>query len=226
MELLEDGFKHLIYYFPNAKVPSIVLYNSWFQYGTLSYDNFLGIGLDFYVPDSALQNQYPPQFYRYLKEDMKPEHIAVTAMYGHIVNVVHPSSGNENSLMENMILKGKQRYLLEAMFPEVEEHLIMQYSKEELDWCYKKELAVWGELTKMQEGNTTTLFTEKRIDINRWIQPGPFTAALSEDATDRMGEWIGLQMVRDYMRKHKDITVDQLLPKTPTEIMKFYNPKN
>lgn len=225
LNLLEDGFRHLKYYFPNSNTPIIVLYNSWFQYGTLSYQNYLGIGLDFFVPDTAIQRIYPPQFYNYLKQDMRPELIASSAMYAHIANVVYPSQGNENSLLDNMIVKGKQRYLLEAMLPEMQEHLIMNYTPEELEWCYKKELAVWRELSKVQEDNTTTLFTVKKADINRWTQPGPFTAALSEEATDRMGEWIGLQMIRDYMRQNLDVSPVEMLDKSSSEIMKHYNPK-
>jgi len=222
---LENAFKHLKYYFPNTETPEVVLYNSWVQYGLLSYKNYLGIGLDFFVADTALQRKYPPQFHSYIKEDMTPKSLASKAMYAHIANVVYPASGNENSLLDNMILKGKQRYLLEASMPYEEEFILMEYTPQELAWCYKKELAVWGELTKIQDNNSATLFTERKIDINRWIQAGPFTAALSEEATDRMGEWIGLQMVRDYMRENKEISPVQMLDKSAAEIMKYYNPK-
>ncbi len=225
LDKLKNAFKHLKYYFPNSQIPEIILYNSWFQYGLVSYKNYLGIGLDFFVADTALQRKYPPQFHSYIKADMKPEVIASKAMYAHIVNTIHPSRGNENTLLDNMILKGKQRYLLEASMPNQEEYIIMDYTPSELEWCYRKELAVWNELTKIQENNRASLFTERKIDINRWIQPGPFTAALSDEATDRMGEWIGLQMVRDFMRKKTEITLIEMLEKSSAEIMKYYNPK-
>ncbi len=225
LDELENAFKHLKFYFPEAETPEVVLYNSWFQYGLLSYKNYLGIGLDFFVADTLLQRKYPPQFHGYIKKDMKPESMASRAMYAHIANVIYPATGNENSLLDNMILKGKQRYLLEATMPYESEDIIMEYTPKELEWCYKKEIGAWKELTKIQDDNSATLFTNRKIDINRWVQPGPFTAALSEEATDRMGEWIGLQMVRDYMRENLDVTPVQMLDKSAAEIMKFYNPK-
>ncbi len=225
IELLESSFKHLLFYFPEAEVPAIVLMNSWFQYGVFTTDSTLAIGLDFFVPDTAIQKVYPPQFYAYMKQDMKPKFIATNAMYGWLFNKVFPTKGEENTLLDHMIYKGKVRYLLEAMFPSLSESVIMNYSEEELEWCYKKQLAVWRELTKIQADKTSFLYEEKKSEISKWISQGPFTSALSEEATDRMGEWIGLQMIRDFMRENPEVSINEMLEINSRKIFKYYNPK-
>ncbi|MFK7758308.1 MAG: hypothetical protein AB8B53_15365 [Flavobacteriales bacterium] len=226
VQLLETGFKHLKYHFPETSIPEVVLMNSWFQYGVFTTDSTLAVGLDFFIEDSALQRLYPPQFYAYMKTDMTPDYIATNAMYGWLYNKVFPTEGEENTLIDHMVYKGKVRYLLEAMFPDVEEATIMNYTQKELDWCYKKQLAVWRELTKLREDNTPAIYETKKTEISKWVAQGPFTAALSEEATDRMGEWIGLQMIRDYMRENPEVSVNDMLTKNSRQISKYYNPKN
>lgn len=226
LALLENGFSHLNYYFPNTFIPEVVLMNSWFQYGIFTTDSTLAVGLDFFVPDSALQRLYPPQFYAYMKTDMTPDYIATNAMYGWLYNKVFPSDGEENTLIDHMVYKGKVRYLLEAMFPDLDESTIMNYTEKELEWCYKKQLAAWRELTKLRADNTPAIYETKKSEISKWVAQGPFTAALSEEATDRMGEWIGLQMIRDYMRENPEVSIREMLTMNSRQISKYYNPKN
>lgn len=225
MELLEDGFKHLNYYFPETTTPDIVLMNSWFQYGIFTTDSVLAVGLDFFIGDTIIQEIYPPQFYSYMKKDMQPDYIAVNAMYGWLYHKIYPITGDESTLLDHMVYKGKVRYLLEALFPKEKESTIMNYSEEELAWCYKKQLAVWRELTKVNEKNLATIYEKKKSEISKWVAPGPFTSALSEDATDRMGEWVGLQMVRDFMRENPEINISEMLKQNSRKFLKYYNPK-
>ena len=124
-----------------------------------------------------------------------------------------------------MIYKGKVRYLLEAMFPNEKESTIMNYSEEELAWCYKKQLAVWRELTKLNEKNQPPIYEKRKSEISKWVAPGPFTSSLSEEATDRMGEWMGLQMVRDFMRENSESSISDMLNQNSRKFLKHYNPK-
>lgn len=225
MGVLEDGFKHLNHYFPESITPEIVLMNSWFQYGIFTTDSLLAIGLDFFISDTIIQEVYPPQFYAYMKKDMQPDYIAVNAMYGWLYNIIYPITGDENSLLDHMIYKGKVRYLLEAMFPNEKESTIMNYSEEELAWCYKKQLAVWRELTKLNEKNQPPIYEKRKSEISKWVAPGPFTSSLSEEATDRMGEWMGLQMVRDFMRENSESSISDMLNQNSRKFLKYYNPK-
>lgn len=225
ISILKSGLKHFKYHFPKETIPEVILMNSWFQYGIFTTDSVLAIGLDFYVADTTVQQVYPPQFYGYMKKDMKPEYIATNAMYGWLYNKVYPITGNERTLIDHMVYKGKLRYLLEAMFPQTGEEIIMNYTKEELEWCYKKQLAVWRELTKVNDQNKAALYEEKKSEISKWVAQGPFTAALSEEATDRMGEWIGLQMVRDYMRENPETGIHEMLEQNSRKFLKYYNPK-
>src|SRR3989344_2962306 len=46
---LAEAFKHLKFYFPDAKIPRMVAYNSVFNYGVSTFENFIGLGLDMYL---------------------------------------------------------------------------------------------------------------------------------------------------------------------------------
>ena len=43
------------------------------------------------------------------------------------------------------------------------------------------------------------------------MQEAPFTAPVSQDSPGRLGEWIGLRIVKSFMNKNKNVTLPELM---------------
>jgi hypothetical protein len=112
-------------------------------------------------------------------------------------------------LLGNMIHQGKLMYLVDAMLPEMHDSLKIGYTAKQLEWCKKNEDQMWLKLIERQ-----LLYSSNRMDILRYINDGPFTNGFPVESPARTGIWIGWQIVRQYMHKHPEITLSELMKNT------------
>jgi uncharacterized protein YjaZ len=72
------------------------------------------------------------------------------------------------------------------------------------------------------------LFSPDPLVIRKFIQDGPFTAGMPEGAPAMLGKWAGWQIVRSYMNKHRDVSLEQLFKTTDSQVIlseSGYKPK-
>lgn len=50
--------------------------------------------------------------------------------------------------------------------------------------------------------------------VRKYMKPAPFTAFFGENAPALIGTWMGTCIVSSYMKKHKDVSLQQLLETT------------
>jgi len=55
------------------------------------------------------------------------------------------------------------------------------------------------------------LYSTDYQEIMQFTNDGPFTTGFAKESPSRTGNWIGLQIVRSYMEKNKNITIEQLM---------------
>lgn len=55
------------------------------------------------------------------------------------------------------------------------------------------------------------LYSSNRMDIIRYINDGPYTSGFPTESPARTGIWIGWQIVRQYMDKHPETTLPELM---------------
>jgi hypothetical protein len=98
----------------------------------------------------------------------------------------------------------------------------MEWTPEDLVWASANEGNLWLELQPQD-----VLFETNRNIYNRWLNQGPFTraGAVPQSSPDRLGIWMGWQMVEDYMNLNSDISIDELFDELdPTPFLKAYRP--
>ncbi len=122
------------------------------------------------------------------------------------------ASPNEEStsLLDLMIAEGKVLYFLDIVMPDKADHLKIRYSEEQLQWAKKNESNIW---TYFIQNN---LLYEK--DIARYhnlFDEAPKTNAF-KDSAPRTTEFIGWQIVRQYMQNNK-CTVKELFDNTDSQ---------
>ena len=106
--------------------------------------------------------------------------------------------------------------------PNTPDHIKMTYTELEIAWAEANESGVWRQLADEE-----VLYEINMFEINKWVQDGPFTNAgsIPQESPARLGIWIAWQIVRDYMAKNPEVTLQQLLEQSDyQEMMRFYRP--
>ena len=110
------------------------------------------------------------------------------------------------NVLGNMIHQGKLMYFVDAMLPAMDDTLKIGYTAKQLEWCKTNELQIWTFLIEKK-----MLYSNKRMDIVRYFNDAPYTNGFPLKSPGRTGVWIGWQIVRQYMNKHPEVTLQQLM---------------
>lgn len=201
---LEEAFRYYHYYFPNRIIPKVFTCVSGFNQSIVMTDSILGIGVDKYLGRDC--DYYPrlgiPQ---YLRLNMNPDKIVPDAMYAWGITEF-PFVGYGPHLVDRMIYEGKMLYLLDALLPDTADSLKIGYTSEQMDFCRVKENAMWTYLAEYK-----MLFSTERMDVKRYVEDAPYTSSFTDQSPGRTGAWLGWQIVRAYMKKHPETSLQELM---------------
>ena len=216
---LNTGFSRLHYLYPEWEIPTVYLFVSGFNSSVMYYENIMGVGVDMYLgSDYPYYNQV---VYNYQKQTMRKECVAGDLLNMYIAYQI-PYNSKYNRLLEHMIFRGKQMFLLSQLLPDEPAWEIIGYSKEQWDWCKKYEQAIWNRIMEKRD-----LFkTESMVRVS-YMNDGPFTAEISQESPGRLGIWVGWQIVDSYMRNNENVSIKQLIDEGDAQKIleqSFYKP--
>jgi hypothetical protein len=217
---LNDGFRHLLYYYPDEEIPRVVTFVAGFNQSIVLMDGYVGIGLEKYLgADCPLYDML--QIPDFAKREMQKERIPIDVMaeWFHDKYPYEPSTEN---LANKMIYNGKLLYFLEAMFPRMKEAQRLMYTDEELSYCYHFERDMW---TSLIENNY--LFSTDVFAIRKFTENAPFTSQFGQECPARVANWTGLQIVKSYVKNNK-VSLTELMEETDYQKilnLSEYNPR-
>ena len=222
---LTEGFQYVKYYYPQYRVPRIITFIATLDApGVVLTPEYLGIGLhqyagkDFSVYEAPeLQQVYPA----YISRRFDKEYIVANSMKA-IVDDVYPDQSVGRPLVEQMVEKGKQWYLLQHFLPDAPDSALTGFTQKQLDWAEANEGNVWSFIIK----NENLYGIEPHV-IQTYIGESPFTQGMPEASPGNIGQWIGWRIVQQYAQKNEKLTVQQVL-QTPARIIfqgAAYKPK-
>lgn len=203
---VKSVYQHLNYYFPEIPVLPTYTYVSGIDMSSgpvMLADNYVMISLDYYLGNKNLIYDYVgmPRFMsvRCRPENM-PRDLAQALYFKYLrQNVI------SKDVLSEMIERGKMYYFIEAMTPSVADSVLLGYSAKQMKWAGDNEGQVWASVV----GNK--MLYSNNLEIKRMLfNEGPFTAAFSEEAPARLGDFLGLQIVRSFMSSN-DVTLTNLL---------------
>ncbi len=202
---LKKAFKYYSYHFPNKELPTIYTYISGFNQSVVTAENIIGISLDKYLGRDCSYYQQLSTTPQYKAVNMHKDKILSDVAYAWgITEFENPDRAT--NLLGNMIQKGKMMYLVDAMLPEMHDSLKIGYTGPQLEWCEMNEPQMWTYLIEKK-----MLYSSKRMDIIRYVNDAPSTSGFPTDSPGRTGVWIGWQIVRQYMKKHPEVTLPKLM---------------
>ncbi len=198
------AFKHYKYYFPSKSIPKIITYVSGFNYAIITDKNYLGLGLDMFLGknyDAYGKLGIP----KYKASNMDSKHLVASAMLAWISTEFEMQDNNANLLSE-MIQQGKLLYLLDALMPEEDNFIKINYTPTQYKWCKKNAKQVWFYFI-----DNKLLYTKKNADIIKYMGESPFISGFPDGSPGRIGHWQGWQIVKAYMKNNPKITIKKLM---------------
>ena len=218
---LNSAFTYFRYHFPDSTIPNIVFMISALNYPVVATHNTLGISLDMFLgADYAV---YPmvglPQ---YMYDNMKPDQAVPQAMKGWVQSM-YETEATRNNLLEHMVFEGKMLYVMDALLRNRADSAKIGFTQESMDWCKNYEARVWAHMVDQE-----LLYTTEYMSINKWINQAPFVAGIPKESPGRLGQWVGWQIVKNYMTMNPNITIQQLMTDQNAQVIlekSKYKPK-
>ncbi|HKI89247.1 MAG TPA: hypothetical protein VKA38_09485 [Draconibacterium sp.] len=202
---INKAFKYYQYHFPEKELPAIYTCISGFNQSVFTAENIIGISLDKYLGSDCNYYRLLSTIPQYKILNMHKEKIVSDVAYAWGITEFARTNKATN-LLGNMIHEGKLMYFVDALLPEMEDSLKIGYTGKQLEWCKKNEPQMWLTLVEKK-----MLYSNKRMDIIRYINDAPYTNGFPLESPGRTGIWIGWQIVRQYMKKHPEVTLPQLM---------------
>ena len=202
-EALNMGFSRLHYLYPEWEIPTVYLFVSGFNSTVIYYEDMMGVGVDMYLgSDYPYYNQV---VYDYQKTTMQKEYVVRDVMSMYLAyNIAYNSKYNR--LLEQMIFRGKQLFLLSQLLPDAPAWQVIGYTEEQWAWCEHYERAIWNRIMEKRD-----LFKTESSVLSSYMNEGPFTAEVTQDSPGRLGLWVGWRIVESYMRHNEEVSLYDLI---------------
>jgi hypothetical protein len=201
---ITEAFRYYHYYFPDKKLPDVYLHISGFNQSMIADSGLVSVSIDKYL--GAKSDFYEwLAFPVYLRRKMTPEKIVPDLMRA-MTYIDFPYNDSIDDVANNIIYQGKALWMVKKVMPELNDTLLFDYSKKELEWCQNHESEMW---TTMVENKH--VFNNERLMIQKYIGDAPFTYYFGQDSPGRTGTYLGYQIVDAYMSSHPETSISNLM---------------
>ena len=207
--MVEGVYRHFNHYYPDIVLPQRVFtcvsgINSDIP-PVMIFDDALVISLDWYLDGDEVYDQTGVPKYRsertalpFLVKDLGVQ------LYQNYLQKPH----KQTHLLEEMVYEGKALFFVEAMCPSLPDRVILGYTESQMAWAEENEGNLWADLVGNQQ-----LYSSEYDVFRIFFADGPFTNEYSHEAPPRLGEFLGLQMVRSYM-DHQECSLQEVMQNT------------
>ena len=216
---ISKAFARIKYLYPETEIPVFYLFISGFNAPIYFNDELIGIGADMYLgSDYAYYNRV---VYEYQKQTMRKECIPVDVVSAYLFKTI-PYTSDKSRLLDQMLYRGKVMWLTAQIFDELPGYEVMGWTKEQWNWCIKNERAIWHLVMDKRD-----LFKTESLILTGYLNDGPFTSEVSQDAPGRLGIWLGWRIVESYMEHNETVTLQELMEEGDAQKIleqSFYKP--
>jgi hypothetical protein len=203
---LSAGMAILYQHFPQLSRPQVYLHVSGWGQNIVVTDKVLSLSADKYLgTDYPLYSKF---FYDYQRQNMAPQRMAPDYLLGFLM-ANFPFRGNEAILLDRMIYEGKLRYFLFCALPQRMPCESVGYTPDQYAWCERYCNRIWKSVLDNRH-----LFHPDYSTTAAYFRDAPFTPTLPSDAPARVGQWLGFQIVRAYMKRRPDTDWQALMDQT------------
>ena len=206
---IEQGLRFFKHYFPNKPVPT-TLYTMPSAYNfaaVLPTENAVAVGLDMFLGKDypvyeslAATGQYP----RFVSRTFRRDYLVDRIFELLISDVAGEPTGNR--LLDYMLHNGKKLYVLDCLLPKTPDSIKLNYTTEQMTGIYSNEAFTWGRILKQN-----LMYSTSFKDFQKLVMPAPSAPVIAEEAPGAIGNFIGWQIVKQYMKRHPETSLEDLL---------------
>lgn len=222
---LKRGFQFVKYYFPDYKIPVLVTYIGPLDApGVALTRNRIAIGLQQYAGKNfpgyqanEVQQMYPA----YISRRFDPAFIPANVIKA-VVDDLFPDKSTGKPLIEQMIEKGKQWWLLDKLMPATADSLKTGFTKKQLEWSKENEGLIWNHFVTSEN-----LESIEPDVIQNYIGESPTTQGMPQTAPGNIGQWVGWQIVRKFAAENSSLHPAEIMSTPARKILieAKYKPK-
>jgi len=237
---VEQALKYVKYYFPSYKIPARIItvvgpMNSMQDFAVMGNGDytpdflgpdFIGISLQFYLgKDFSLYSQ--EYFLNNVAPAYRSRRFTKEYIVGDVIKLItediFPDKSKGRPLIEQMIEKGKQWWMLDKFLPEIPDSIKTGYTRQQLDWCKQNEGLIWSFIVKNED-----LYSITPATIQIYIGEAPFTQGFSQELSPgNIGPWIGWQIIKKFAANNPTLKPEEVMQSSPKKILEEskYKPK-
>lgn len=206
-------FQHLKYYDKTFIEPRFITVTNNVRYreSVVVTDTIALVALDNYL---GSEHHFYTNIPEYLTENFKPSDIVVNLAEAYAEK--HAYQPIRKTLLDEMIYFGKLLYFKEIMIPFKSDAEKIGYTEDQLIWAINNESEVWSYFIERE-----LLFSTDSKLPSRFITPAPFSKfylEIDNDSPGRIGQYIGWQIVKAYMKQNKEVDLFKMMQTSAQEI--------
>ena len=161
----------------------------------IAIDNFLGVNHHMYEGIAL-----------YLRQQMELKHLSKELAESFANNKIELPE--DRTFLAQLIYFGKIQFLKQSILSNYSEDKILGYAPDQLAWAMTNEKEIWNFFISKE-----LLYSTDPELIKRFISPAPFSKFylnIDVDSPGRIGQWLGLQIVKAYQIKEKK-SIEELI---------------
>ncbi len=214
---IKEGLQYVKHYFPNYSLPTqlISFIGPINSFGSILTEDAIAIGLQLFMgKDHPLYTSEEGQalYPAYISRKFEPAYIPVSAM-NNIVLDMYPEQLSGKPLIAQMVELGKRIYVVDHLLPALSDTLIIGYSSKQLEACLNNEKNIWSFFIQ-----NDLLYKSDPQLVREYVTEGPFTQAFGKESPGNIGQFLGWQIVKNWMKKNKQVNFDSLMKKDPVQL--------
>lgn len=198
-----EAFRHIKYYYPEFQAPEIQTIVTGFGRDLYISDSVIIIGLDYYIGEGASYRPLDLPHYilrRYEKAYIVPSYVLLMSGKYNKINV------DDQTMLADMIFYGKAYYFASKVLPEVPDSVLIGYEATSIEDVRENQQIVWAHFVQNELLYETSHFVKKK-----YLDERPKTLEIGNKAPGRIGVWLGWEIVKQYMEKHPEKSLPELM---------------
>ena len=200
---LTELLRYYKYYFPKQAEP--VTHTAVTEFVGDAYminDTSMMVGLDFFLGKN-FSGYDPDIFPLYLRDQFVPENMKVKYAFVLANYVTEPVQ--KDIILDNMIRNGKVLYIMDCLLPDVPDTLKINYTAQQWAESKANEQGVWKRLLDMK-----VLYEPVNPRNMKIVTAGPSTDNVFQEAPGQIGNWLGWQIVKAYIKRYPATSLEEL----------------
>jgi gliding motility-associated lipoprotein GldB len=201
---LIQAFKNMKYYYPETTIPRIETVISGLETDMVVSDSLIIISLDYFL---GKDGRFRPNMYEYLLRQYNPENIvpSIMLMYG-IDSRINRMDADNKTALADMITYGKSFYFAKHMVPCAPDSILIWYTPAEITGARENQDLIWARFVEDK-----LLYSTSHMLKQKYLGDRPKTAEVGPDCPGRIGQWVGWQIVKNFMKENPDHTLNDLM---------------